>query len=230
MMFVRKSFICLLLLTGFFVISANAQQNRIPQTEADADGKPRAERPKTKAEAEALNQRILENNIRIQKVLNDGIIAFTINDFQTAIDKFDEGIRLDPNYWGTAPTLLTNKAVTLRTVGILKYSEAAKQNSNSAIVSQPYFQKAIDELKKARQILDGNTELIPDSEKENFEKYKFNIVKELAESFRLLVLTDKTRTSEAVDALENYVSIEIDLVKKERALNELNKLKIVGRK
>ncbi len=219
-MFIKNSFLCLFLITKIFVVSVAAQENQPPTIE----------NPKKLAEIEARNQQILENNFRIQKILNDGIIAFSIKDYDSAIEEFDEGINLDPDYWGTAPTLLTNKAMTLRTVGVIKYNEAVKQNLNPANDSQKYFHEAVNSLKKASQILDNNSELIPDSEKNNFEKYKFNLVKELAECYRLFVLTDKTRTAEAIEALENYVSVEQDSVKKEKAINELKKLTSVGQK
>ena len=219
-MFIKNSLICLFLVTKFFVISITAQETRLPKIENQ----------KRTAEIEARNQQILENNFRIQKILNDGIIAFSIKDYNSAIEKFDEAINLDPEYWGTAPTLLTNKAMTLRTVGVIKYNEAVKQNLNPVNTSKQYFYDAIDSLKKAAQILDNNLKLIPDSEKNNFEKYKFNMVKELAECYRLFVLTDKTRTAEAIEALEHYVSIEQDSVKKERAISELKKMTSVGQK
>lgn len=212
-MFIKNTLVYLLLITKIFVISIAAQENQ-----------------EKLAAIRAKNQQILEINFQVQKVLNDGIIAFSIKDYDSAIEKFDEGIRLDPNYWGTAPTLLTNKAMTLRTVGVEKYNEAVKQNLNPANASRQYFYDAVDSLKKAAQILENNSELIPDSEKINFEKYRFNVVKELAESFRLLVLTDKNKISEAVEALENYVGIELDPIKKEKAVNDLNKLKTVGQK
>jgi tetratricopeptide (TPR) repeat protein len=212
-MFTKNTLVYLLLITKIFVISVAAQENQ-----------------EKLAEIRAKNQQILEINFQVQEVLNDGIIAFGIKDYDSAIEKFDEGIRLDPDYWGSAPTLLTNKAMTLRTVGVEKYNEAVKQNLNPVNASRQYFYDAVDSLKKASQILENNSELIPDSEKNNFEKYRFNVVKELAESFRLLVLTDKNKMSEAVEALKNYVSIEIDPIKKEKAVNDLKKLKTVGQK
>ncbi|RMG02125.1 MAG: hypothetical protein D6735_10740, partial [Acidobacteria bacterium] len=72
-----------------------------------------AEEEKKRQEIEAKNKKIEETNAIIRKALQEGIDALNAKNYDLAITKFDEGINADPEYAGSAPVLLNNKAVAL---------------------------------------------------------------------------------------------------------------------
>lgn len=202
-----------------------AQQNPTPATDSEDKDKAQIEYQRQLAEVEARNKQITENNLKIQTVLNEGIAAFNAKNYNLAIEKFDEGLNLDPVYWGTAPVLLTNKAAVLRTIGVNRHKEAAQNNLNAMSESSRYFTDAVKTLHLALQIFTDTPVSEAYLNKDSFEKYKFNTLKELAECYRLLVITDKTRINEAIKAYENYIEAETDNIKKDRAINDLKKLR-----
>src|SRR5215207_5360690 len=55
------------------------------------------------AEVDEKNKRIAENNRRIRQALNEGARAYNEKNYRLALEKFDEGYNLDPDFWGTAP-------------------------------------------------------------------------------------------------------------------------------
>ena len=61
--------------------------------------------------------------------------------------------------------------------------------------------------------------------KAQIDSTRYVSIKELAEAYWLLVLTDETKVFEAVEALENYIKIEKDLLLKEKAQKNLQNLK-----
>ncbi len=224
-MFGKNRLICVLFLTATCVVSAIAQQNSIPKTGSDEREKAQLEYQKKLAETQARNRQITENNLKVQAALNYGIAAFKAKNYDLALEKFDEAINLDPSYWGTAPVLLTNKAMVLRTVGVNKYKEAAIIKQDGANEANRFFSDAVKSLLLALQIFTNTPVSEADLDRENFEKFKFNALKELAECYRLLALTDKTKINEAVKAFENYIEMETDNIKKDKAIVELNKLR-----
>jgi tetratricopeptide (TPR) repeat protein len=224
-MFGKNRLICAIFLTAICTISTIAQQNSTPKTEPEETDKAQIEYQKKLAEIEARNKQIIENNQQVQNALNDGIIAFKAKNYNLAIEKFDEAIKLDPGYWGTAPVLLTNKAMVLRTVGVNKYNEAAINKQDVSGEANQYFTDAVKSLSTALQIFSNTPIAEADLDRESFEKFKFNTLKELTECYRLLALTDKTKINEAVRAFENYIEAETDNLKKDKAIVELKKLR-----
>ena len=224
-MFGKNRLICALTLTAICTISMIAQQTSIPKTEPDESERARIEYQKKLAEIEARNKQIIDNNQKIQNALNEGVTAFKAKNYNLALEKFDEAINFDPGYWGTATVLLTNKAMVLRTVGVNKYNEAAVNRRDLFNEANQYFGDAVKSLLQALRIFTNTPGSEADSDRESFEKFKINALKELAECYRLLALTDKTKISEAVKAFENYIETETDNSKKDKAIIELNKLR-----
>src|SRR5688500_18794021 len=107
-MFGKNRLICMLLLTAICAFSTFAQQTSIPKSEPEEIDKTQLDYQKKLAEIDTRNKQITENNLKVQNALNDGIIAFKAKNYNLAIEKFDDAIKLDPDYWGTAPVLLTN--------------------------------------------------------------------------------------------------------------------------
>lgn len=222
MRFFTFAVLCVL---AFGCLTAQAQQaSSATQTTEDQENAEREYRKKL-AEVNEKNKKITENNEKITQALAEGAKAYDNKDYKLAVEKFDEAFMLDPDYWGSAPVLLNNKAVALRMIGIEKYNNAIKSKLNPAFEANKYFLDAVSALKSAQKILDEAE--IPNNEpsKMLFEKNRYISVKELAECYKLLVLTDKTRIYEAIEAFENYIKIENDELLKQKAQENLKKLK-----
>lgn len=220
-MFAKKNRIWMLLLFQAFCICAIAQQNS-----------PLINEPKIESDEQVEYQKklrqVAENNLKVQTAMTEGIQAFQDKNYELAVEKFDEALKFEPDYWGTSTVILTNKAMVLRTIGVKKYNEAARNYWNAANEAKPFFNNAVNTLNRALQIFSATPIDIADSNRSSFNQYKFNTIKELAECYRLLVITDKTRMNEAIKAFEDYISLETDDQKKQKAVNELEKLKGSG--
>jgi len=214
---------------AFGNLQINAQQTAQPSKENEETNKKnqqiREEYEKKLAEVQEKNRKITETNEKINQALSEGVQAFANKDYKLAIEKFDEGFILDPDFWGTAPVLLNNKAIALRMIGAEKYNNALRADLNPAFEANQYFLDAVSALKDAKKILDEAE--IPNDEpsKSLFEKNRYISVKELAECYRLLVLTDKTRIYEAIAAFESYIKIETDEILKQKVRKDLKTLK-----
>ncbi len=221
----KKIIVILFFNFSFGLFTVNAQQNQPPETRETSDNAQK-EYQKKIAEIEEKNKKIAENNEKISQCLLDGAAAFNRKDYQLAIEKFDEGYKLDPDFAGTAPVLLNNKAISLRILGTEKYNNALEKGQNPAIIANQYFLDAVLALKESQKILDETAVPTDQATKVTFEKTRFVSVKELMESYKLLVLTDETKIYEAIEAFENYIRLEPDELNKQKAQETLNKLKI----
>lgn len=221
MRFFTFAVFCLL---AFGCLPAQAQQAPPAQTKEDKE-KAEREYQKKLAEVTEKNKKIAETNEKISQALVEGAKAYNNKDYQLAVEKFDEGFILDPDYWGTAPVLLNNKAQALKMIGVEKYNNALRSNLNPAFEANQYFLDAVTALKNAAKILDEAE--IPNNEASEslVEKTLYISFKELAECYKLFVLTDKTRIYEAIEAFENYIKIENDELLKQKAQADLKSFK-----
>jgi len=177
------------------------------------------------AEIEEKNKKIAENNEKINQLLAEGNKAFNERNYQSAIEKFDEAYKLDPDFAGSAPVLLNNKALALRMFGAEKYNNAIAANKNPAIEANQYFLDAVSALQESLKILDSAPVTTDEPVRKIFEVNRYLAIAALAECYRLLVLTDETRVYEAITAFENYIKIEKDELKNQKWRENLKKLK-----
>ncbi len=220
-----KLILGLVLISNFICLEVSAQQNP-PTPEAQTGGEnAQQEYRKKLAEVTEKNKKIAETNEKINQALSEGVRAYNNKDYKLAVEKFDEGFILDPDYWGTASVLLNNKAMALRMIGSEKYNNALKSNLNPALESNQYFLDAVSALKDSQKILDEAEIPTDEKLKATFEQNRFIAVKESVECYKLLVLTDKTRIYEAIQAFENYIRIEKDENLKQKAQDSLKELK-----
>jgi tetratricopeptide (TPR) repeat protein len=222
-------FVCVIF-TGCLPLAAQQNQQSAPAPNPPVLSKEQIEYEKKLAEIQEKNWQIAENNDRIQKSLLEGQKAFAAKNYELAIAEFDEAISLDPDYWGTAPVLLTNKAVVLRVSAIEKYNSAVIKNKTVTDEARASFYEAIESLKNAARIYAENPLPNGETEKISYEKGRYKTALEMAECYRLLVLIDKSKAFEAVEAFENYLKIETDAAKKEKAERELIRLKTLAGK
>jgi hypothetical protein len=218
-MFGKTRPVWILLLLTFFSLCAAAQrnstENSLPESGPDGDA----------AEYQKRLQRLAENNQKIQIALNDGLAAFREKKYDLAIEKFDAAVALEPDYWGTAPVLLTNKAIVLRVAGVDRYNEAARKYWNAAEEAGPFFADAVASLNRALEIFSATPPDVADSNRESFDRYRLNALRELAECYRLLTITDRSKKDEAIKAFEEYIPFETDEAEKMKAQKHLEKLR-----
>ncbi len=181
--------------------------------------KAKAEYEKELAEANAKNDKIKNANEVINKSVSEGNKAFEAKNYDLAISKFDEGINADPNFAGSAPILLNNKALALTIRGTNNYNEAIKGGAASKAAAMESVKKdfsdAIAASDRALEILKTATANDPAVQK-TYEGAKFNALSNRKEAYRLMIKTgaDRTKGKEALAAFQEYMTAEPDAKKK----------------
>jgi tetratricopeptide (TPR) repeat protein len=194
---------------------------------------------KAREEMEAKNKEIMEKNTKIEnanKIINqslkDGSDAYKLaqeavksknNDqaivqFTTAVAKYDEGYNADQEYWGSAPLLLTNKATSLRSRGVIQYNlYATTKDASKLELAKKDFEDSVAAVNKALDILKAATPPTDPASAKNYENYKTGAITERAESYRLLSKVDSMKSTDAMTAYQEYLVIETDPTKKVNA-------------
>lgn len=221
----NKLFLVLILALNFTCFELKAQSPS-PSPEPPTGDEISSEEDRRKvAEAAEKKKQIAENNRKIRQALDEGVKAYDAKNYRLALEKFDEGYNLNPDFWGTAPVMLNNKAMSLIQLGAENYNNALKTSKDPKPESKRFFLDAIGFLKLSQEIL--QTAPPPDDEagKWQIESTRYVSTKELAQAYRLLALTDETRAREAIEAFENYIKIEPDASLKANAEKRLGELK-----
>ena len=171
------------------------------------------------AEVESKNKKIGESTVVIKRTLEEGSKAFDAKNYDLAIAKFDEGITADPDFAGSAPILLNNKALALTIRATNNYNQAIKADAAtkaSAMVSvKKDFAEAAAASDKSIEIL--KTATAPDAAiQKNYDDAKFNALINRKEAYRLMVKTgaDRNKAKEALVAFQEYIAAEPDAKKK----------------
>lgn len=198
------------------------QPQRQPTEKEIADAKKaKAEYDKQVADVTAKNQKIEKNTSVINAALKDGSSAFDAKNYDLAIAKFDEGYNADPEYAGSAPILLNNKALALRLRGFDAYKQSTTDAANKAALMEKAkkdFTDAADAGQKGLTILKGATTTDANLQKE-YAASKYNTLTNLVEVYRLMILTkaDTTKSKEAMAVYQEYFEVEPDAAKKAKA-------------
>ena len=191
-------------------------------TEAEAD-KLKTDIEKRRADVEARNKAAENRHSIVSKALSDGNKAFNEKNYDAAISFYDQGIAADPDFAGSAPTLLNNKATALKIRGLEAYNAGVK--ASDPAVKAERTEKARKDLADAVEAYNRALEIQkPESvsnvaDKTLFEKTKYETLSGLAEMYRLLVAT-KTPLKDpelAKTAFKNYLAVENDAAKKTKA-------------
>ena len=136
-----------------------------------------------------------------------------------AISKFQEGIDADPEFVGSAPILLNNKALSLTIRATNNYNQALKLDAASRPAAMESvkkdFTEAITSSDKSLELLKNATSTDAAVQK-NYEGAKFNALANRKEAYRLMIKTgsDRTKGKEALTAFEEYIAAEPDAKKK----------------
>lgn len=184
-----------------------------PQNNEEAK-KAQAEYEKKLKEATERNEKIKNINQVIDKAISEGKAAMDAKNYDVAVVKYDEGFNADPEYAGTAPVFLNNKATALKLRGFESYKKASTDAANKDTLlasAKKDFADSISAFQKSLTILNGATTTDAALQK-NYAGYKMVALSGAVESLRLSVgsRADVSRTGDLATALKDYVAVETD--------------------
>ncbi|MCA1609217.1 MAG: carboxypeptidase-like regulatory domain-containing protein, partial [Acidobacteria bacterium] len=184
--------------------------------------KQRAEYDKQVAEATAKNKDIENKNAVIKRTLEEGNAAFEAKNYDVAIVKYTEGVDADPTFAGSAPVLLNNKAIALRTRGVMLYNQSVKAEPAARVEAFKKVKKDLaDSLAAFNQtvtIAKGAGASDPDAKSISLQKA--SALNGAVETMRIMGKTKQVDDSVpdiAAGIVPEYLAVETDAAKKAAA-------------
>jgi len=200
--------------------------NQVGEMTADQK-KQQEEYNKKVAEVTEKNKKIEASTQIINAAVKEGGVAYDSKNYDLAIAKFDEGYKADPDFAGTAPVMLNNKALALIGRGSDSYNKSVKatDDASKAALKQSAkndFIEVLTATDKALEILKAATSTEPNVQK-NYETNKFLALTNRKNAYRLLAQTglDREKGKEALVAFQEYLAVETDPAKKSKAQLDL---------
>jgi tetratricopeptide (TPR) repeat protein len=185
------------------------------------------ERQRQIAEIQAKNKKAEETNRIINATLQEGSKAYSEKNYDLAIVKFEEGYQADPEFAGSAPVLLNNKALALIARGVEAYNKAAGTGDRNALTAAREaagkdFSDAITASERALEILKNAASTDANVQK-GYADNKYRALENRKRAYRLLAETgaNRERGKEALVAFQEYMEAETDPAKKTKAQLEL---------
>jgi tetratricopeptide (TPR) repeat protein len=191
-----------------------------PQTTAEQK-KAREDYEKEVAAVNAKNERNKNTDAIIKKVLDEGNQAYEANNYDLAISKYEEGYKASPDFLGSAPTLLNNKALALLARAKILHNENIKvtdmtqKNANKAKIRQD-FANAVDAYNTAFLLM-KNSAGSPEVTPQRIAETKLQTLRGAQSALQYMVLTeavDGEKTELAKTLTQEYMSVETDAAKK----------------
>ena len=181
--------------------------------------KQQEEQAKQLAKYEAEKKKVDNINEVVNRSLSEGSKAFNEKNYDLAIVKYDEGINADPDFEGSAPVLLNNKATALVNRAIEKYNAALKGDPSGKAAALELVKKDLNDAvaasNKSLQILKTAASTDPKAQKaygiEKNRAYQ-NSISGYSRMFSMNV--DSSKGKEALTALEEYSALETDAAQK----------------
>jgi tetratricopeptide (TPR) repeat protein len=206
-------------------LSGETTGNTLTAEQRASAEKQRAEFEKKNAEIKAKNEKIQAGDAIVTRVDAEGKAALKEKNWDLAIAKFDEGIAAVPDFVGSTPVLLIQKMLAHKNKGfdiylagakspdptarLAKYGEAKKEY-NDALAA---YAQAADIIKKAGAATDPKD-----------QAFRKSITNELytttIEVHRLMAVgqVDTSRSADAEAVIKEYLTTDLDPVKKSAAL------------
>ncbi len=186
---------------------------------ADMTPEEREKRKKLVADNEAARKKAEDNYKVVNAALKAGDAAYKAKNYDEAVAKFDEGINADPDFAGSAPTLLNYKGVTLKELGFAAYQRSLKGDKAAEMATAKEkwdqaaksFDRSLEVLASAKSTDPKDVELYADTKKKTLTNY--------VEVIRLAFLTkaDDSMASTAGPIYKQYFEIEKDPAAKTKA-------------
>ncbi len=195
-----------------------------PVKESAEDKKRREEEEKKIAEINAGNEKIKSSSAIIQKSVEEGNKAFADKNFDLAIVKFDEGYKASPDFVGSAPVLLNNKAAAYTSRATFLHNQNVKETdatlkvANKTKIRQD-FAAAMEAYNNSLTIIKnnaGSTEVPA----QKIADIKLQTLRGAQNVMQYMVTTDavdEKTTAAARTLTQEYINTETDAAKKTKA-------------
>ncbi|HEV7699845.1 MAG TPA: hypothetical protein VGO43_06425 [Pyrinomonadaceae bacterium] len=212
-------------LTEAEVRSAAATSGTTPTAEMTAEDKKRqAEYAAKVAEISAKNEKSKKTNEIVATATKEGGDAFNAKNYDLAITKYSEGIAADPDFVGSAPSLLDNRSISLVARATDTYNRSIKLTDPTEKIAG--LTKAREDLAEAAKgylqawnVL-KNAPATDISDKASFEAIKAITLARARDAFRVAVKTEQVDPA-AIEAakvlIPEYAAAEKDPAKKAEA-------------
>jgi tetratricopeptide (TPR) repeat protein len=200
-----------------------AETPQKPQTTAEQK-KAKEDYEKEVAAVNAKNEKNKNANALIQRVLDEGNKAYEANNYDLAVSKYDEGYKASPDFLGSAPTLLNNKALALVARAKILHNENIKvtdqtqKSANKAKIRKD-LADAIDASNTAFLLM-KNTSGSPEVSPQRIAETKMQTLRGAESAMQAMVgteMVDGEKTDLAKTLTQEYVNAETDAAKKVKA-------------
>jgi tetratricopeptide (TPR) repeat protein len=183
--------------------------------------KRQADLAKKSAEIQAKNERNKNANQIFNRAIGEGKKAYDAKDWDTAIAKFDEGYNADPEFAGSAPIFLNNKADALKQRAIASYQKSTTDAANKATLIEAMKKDLLDSIAASQKALDvlKNATSTEANVQKSYDNNRIVAYAIMSDSYRILIESraDESKIKEAVLAVDGYSGIESDAPKKTKA-------------
>lgn len=185
--------------------------------------KQQEERAKLEAEYAAKKQKAESQFAVAEKALKEGNAAYQAKNYDVAIVKYDEGIQANPDFVGSAPTLLNNKATSLWQRAVEYHNQSNKVTDAAKIEltnkSKKDFADSVDAYNTSWTIL-KNAQTADIVNPQIYQSNKYDALRGLKDAVKYMLLTDKVDTARVpviATLLGEYFTVETDSAKKTEA-------------
>jgi len=192
-------------------------------SESSEDKAKREELARKNAEIMERNKKIAESNEIVARTFKAGNDALMAKNYDEAVRQYSEGLAADSEQ----PALLTNKALALKARGVDRYNAAIQAKDDAAKTSgleaaKSDFREAAQSTQKAIELM--NQEAPPATDPAAQARFNANKLASLAtraETMRLFVTkVDQSQVDAGLTAYREYLAVETDAAKKDRAEHE----------
>jgi tetratricopeptide (TPR) repeat protein len=190
--------------------------------------KAQEEYEKKVAEIKAKNEKIEKKNAIIERTLKEGNEAYNAGNYDLAIAKYEEGIEADPDFVGSAPTLLNNKGAAFKKRAVEVYNAAAKTKDQAQIATAKV--KAAEDLASSLESYAKSWEVLKNAKQEditdqnNYKAAKVSAADGGRDAVRIMVLikaVDGKHNVAAKELTEAYIGGETDKKKQAEAQSNM---------
>ena len=175
-------------------------------------------------ESVAKNAKVINANKIIADSLKAGNDAYNAKNYDTAIAKYDEGYNADPEYIGSAPIFLSNKAAALRSRGVTRYNAAAQsKDAAGKAAAIKDLEASADALQKAVELYDKTpaATAAATAQSKSPQADRLGVIAQRYETYKVLLKMDASRAEQGVKAFQDYIAAENDSKKKQAAQESL---------
>ncbi len=189
------------------------------KSDADMTPEEREKRKKLLEENEGARKKAEDNFKIVNAALKAGDEAYKAKNYDAAIASFDQGINADPDFAGSAPTLLNYKGVALKELGYAAYQRSTKGDKAAELaVAKEKWDQASKAFARGLEVLAAAKTTDP-KELATYADTKKKILTNYIEVLRLAFLTqaDISKAEVAEPIYKQYFEVETDPALKAKA-------------